>query len=508
MALSDKDEARVKELLGPSGGGGSAPSADSETSGGSYGEVPGDFTRGVVQSGLNWVEGPAQWAEQGIRHLPGVSSDFKLPLHDWAAGFRRRAESSPAGIAGEVAGTAAPFFFGAGEAGAAVRGAGLASDLERMAAASRGFANYARAVPGVARAGEAIGGAARAAGGAARGAGERIAEAANRARPAEDLPNPFRIGPEQVPRAASLASRAGGGINRAIAGYHSLSPAARAGLRGGAQATFFMPKDSEHFGREAAEDFVAGNIFGRLGNIGERIRPGGEAVESLYRQGEIPPVFRQGRPPSGRAPQQPPYWREPKTREAEELSPRARSQRATGAAKAWRDMTDWERQELRRSAFSPRQRAAQRGQWKRNYPEEARIGGMGRMEDARRQYERALRNWEFRRNLPHQAAHFAWHLPFLMGHGPIAARYFGASILSHLARQWARRMGRRGAPTPTVDIEDVVRRNPMIASWLNRISPYGLGALGGQAVNQTGGVSPYIEGISDYMTGADDGTND
>lgn len=134
------------------------------------GTTTGNFMRGVGQGLLGYVEAPAQWAEHGIRMIPGEEK-FKMPLHDWAAGYRRRAESSPAGIAGEVAGSIAPMFIPVGGwLGGLARAAGGAEDVARVggaaraagalglapaeaanpaAAAVRGAGTMARAIPGV-----------------------------------------------------------------------------------------------------------------------------------------------------------------------------------------------------------------------------------------------------------------------------------------------------------------------------------------------------------------------
>lgn len=130
------DRDKIDQLIKDIGGAppGSAPKAASKA------EPPPDmeqeplseqFRTGVRQGLLGYVEAPAYYAEKGIRQF---APNFRMPLHEWARNYRNRAESTLTGVAGEMAGTAAPLFLpGLGELGFAGRAAMGAEDLARMA---------------------------------------------------------------------------------------------------------------------------------------------------------------------------------------------------------------------------------------------------------------------------------------------------------------------------------------------------------------------------------------
>lgn len=82
------------------------------------------FKEGTLQGLLNVPETIGQLAERGIRQF---KPDFTMPGHQRAAAFRRRVESSPGGIAGEVAGSVVPSF---------IPGIGQYSDLSMLARAA------------------------------------------------------------------------------------------------------------------------------------------------------------------------------------------------------------------------------------------------------------------------------------------------------------------------------------------------------------------------------------
>jgi len=462
MPRSPEDQKRLDQMMSGSLGSKAASSTASdepESSGGSVLEAPGDFARGAAQGGLNLVEGPAQWAEQGIRHIPGMS-DFKMPLHDWAAGFRRRAESSPAGIAGEVVGSVAPFLIPGGQLGGLVNASRLAELAARVPGGVRAMGAASR-----------LGDLARSTATGARSAAEAL-------RPAQEIPNVMRGG-QAAAQAESLSSRAGGLINRGVNAWNETDAPTRAFLKAGSAGTFLTPKDSDHFGREALEDFMVGGALGRLGNIGERIRPGGQSIADMYKHGDLAyrSTMKEG-----------PRYKEPKTRAYEDLNPRQQGMRD----RAFREYT--------RKHDRFRENLARKPGFKRDYPEEARLGAMDRYSDARRQWESAQRAYERRRNFPHSAAHLARHIPFLAQHGPLAVRYFLSHALSIMAREWARR-SRFGGAAPAM--RDPLRNRPFV-EWLNRQSPSGLGMLGAQVRQQTGGVGPYVEAGEDMLTGSDD----
>ena len=96
---------------------------------------------GFGQGVAGYAEAPAYYAEKGIQQFnPG----FRMPLHDRAKDIRDRVESTPSGVAGEMAGTMAPAFIPiGGELGGLARGAMGAEDLARMAGLARAY----RAVP-------------------------------------------------------------------------------------------------------------------------------------------------------------------------------------------------------------------------------------------------------------------------------------------------------------------------------------------------------------------------
>lgn len=89
------------------------------------------FKEGALQGLLNVPESLGQIAEKGIRQ---INPEFTMPFHERARDFRNRVEGSPAGIAGEVAGSVLPSF---------IPGIGAYSDLSMLA----------RSAPTIARAG-------------------------------------------------------------------------------------------------------------------------------------------------------------------------------------------------------------------------------------------------------------------------------------------------------------------------------------------------------------------
>jgi hypothetical protein len=83
------------------------------------------FREGGLQGLLNVPETLGQLAERSVRQF---KPDFTMPLHDRAREFRNRVESSPWGIAGEVAGSVFPSFIpGIGQYATAARGVPLAT---------------------------------------------------------------------------------------------------------------------------------------------------------------------------------------------------------------------------------------------------------------------------------------------------------------------------------------------------------------------------------------------
>jgi hypothetical protein len=187
----------------------------------SHKDSHGSFMQGMGQAALGVPEFIGQAAEAGIRQF---KPDFKMPLHDWASRYRREAESTPQGIAGEVAGTAGmmaiPFL---GEASGAVEG----SQLARLA----GLAS--------------------------------------------------RVGRATVSESAAPLRAAVPGIRGAEEAY-SASPVLRQGLKSGAVAAASQPVDTKHAPEELAQrfglGFTLGALAGRLGRI-----PRSEEVEPVFR---------------------------------------------------------------------------------------------------------------------------------------------------------------------------------------------------------------------------------
>lgn len=100
--------------------------ADSEDAPGTSESTLMSGLKGVGQGVLGYVEAPAQLAEQGIRKVTG-NEQFKLPLHDWAAEYKRGVESTTSGQVGEAIGSTLPMFLPAGWFGLAGRGAAMAT---------------------------------------------------------------------------------------------------------------------------------------------------------------------------------------------------------------------------------------------------------------------------------------------------------------------------------------------------------------------------------------------
>lgn len=104
MPMSDDEF--YKSLYGPSGKP-KAPAARTPREQADDQDMATQAKEGVWQGLLNVPESLGQLAEKGIRQM---KPDFKMPLHDRAAAFRNRVESSPAGIGGEIAGSVLPSF--------------------------------------------------------------------------------------------------------------------------------------------------------------------------------------------------------------------------------------------------------------------------------------------------------------------------------------------------------------------------------------------------------------
>lgn len=192
------------------------------------------FRTGLRQGFLGYAEAPAYYAEKGIRKF---APNFRMPLHEWAKAYRDRAESTTAGLAGEVTGTMAPLLLpGIGELGFGARAAMGAEDLARMA-------QLARAV----RAGESAVGGLKLTAPAAATMGER---------------------------AASLAERVG--------------PTARGAIRGGVGSLMAQPATSPE---EVRNQLLSGALFGAAGrNLGRNI----PRTEPEFRRGV---GFRRARTP-------------------------------------------------------------------------------------------------------------------------------------------------------------------------------------------------------------------
>lgn len=235
MPLSPEQDKAVDAFLKRQGQTPGEPPKEEEA-----GSTSGDFARGVGQGLLGYAEAPAQWVEHGIRNIPGMS-EFKMPLHDWAADYRRRAESSPAGIAGEVAGSIAPMFIPVGGwLGGLARAAGGAEDAARLAQAARAAGAVRQAGP----LGLAPAEAANPAAAAVRGAGTA-------ARSVPGIRTASQVGPQPT-----IAGQAG----RFLAEH----PKTAFALKSGAVADLAQPASDKDFGREMASRFALGAGLGGL----------------------------------------------------------------------------------------------------------------------------------------------------------------------------------------------------------------------------------------------------
>jgi hypothetical protein len=325
--MADDLDAFMKTIGGRTG----AKSGTSETASGDPGENPrGTFMQGVGQAGLGLIEAPAQWVEHGIRHIPGLSG-FKMPLHDWAAQYRRRAENSLPGLAGEAAGTLGLFLIpGLGELGAAAKAATLGTDAVRMteAAGAAARATQAATAARAGAAGEAFTAAPRGAAvirsaaeetgrlsdvpaqaGWLRGIEEDYdaARAASRARTTgergsravrdELAPGGSRLFTREQPttRAGRIADSH---PFQRLSEWAAAHPRAAFALKSGAASTMFQPASDRDFNSEMAERFMLGMGLGALAARAQGLLPAIEQREARFERG---PLFDPSDPTLGRA---------------------------------------------------------------------------------------------------------------------------------------------------------------------------------------------------------------